>query len=186
MSYFEVKRKVFISHFRDDRAEVDAFVNRWCTTEGVFTPKVLGANNNDDFIDSTDTNYVMSQIRQKYLGDSTVTIVLIGQCTHSRRYVDWEIKSSLTQGTSTPNGLIGILLPSMGTSGNLPPRFRDNWNKDNHETYARYYSAPSSATQLNGWIEDAFSARTNRSSFIKNTQDMMKYNAQCAIHGTAH
>jgi hypothetical protein len=36
----------------------------------------------------------MSEIRRKYLGNASVTIVLIGSCTHSRRYVDWEIKLS--------------------------------------------------------------------------------------------
>ncbi len=77
------------------------------------SPKYWVANDNYDFINSTDTDYVMKCIRENYLSDSTVTIVLIGSCTHSRRYVDWEIKSSLRQGQyTTPNGLIGILLPS--------------------------------------------------------------------------
>jgi len=84
------RKKIFISHYKKDRNEVDAFVR---TFSSVFIPKVLGANDNDDFIDSSNTDYVMQRIRDKYLGDSTVTIVLIGSCTHSRRYVDWEIKS---------------------------------------------------------------------------------------------
>ena len=63
----------------------------------------------------------MNQIREKCLLDSTVTIVLLGKCTHSRRHVDWEIKSSLRQGASAPNGLIGIVLPSQGRGAFLPP-----------------------------------------------------------------
>jgi hypothetical protein len=104
MPYQGVKRRVFVSHYSGDRTEVDAFIQKFANEEKVFTPYVLGANNNDDFINSTDTAYVMTQIRKKYLMDSTVTIVLIGSCTHSRRYVDWEIKSSLRQGDYTPNG----------------------------------------------------------------------------------
>ncbi len=100
MPYAGTKRRVFISHYKGDSTEVEAFIDRFANREGVFTPYVLGANNNDDFIDSTDTDYVMSQIRQKYLKDSTVTIVLIGSCTHSRRYVDWEISTAPT--TSCP------------------------------------------------------------------------------------
>jgi len=80
MAYYGTKRKVFISFCKGDKAEVDAFIAKWSDQEGVFTAKVLGASDNDDFINSTDTDYVMSQIRKKYLGDSSVTIVLIGNC----------------------------------------------------------------------------------------------------------
>ena len=107
------KRKVFISHFKGDRSEVDEFIDDF---RDVFIPKVLGANDNDEFINSTNTDNVMQRIREKYLQDSTITIVLLGSCTHSRRYVDWEIKSSLRQGENLPNGLMGIVLPSQNNS----------------------------------------------------------------------
>ena len=177
------RRNVFISHYKGDRDEVDAFIKNYSS---VFIPKVLGANDNDDFINSTNTDYVMQRIREKYLGDSTVTIVLIGSCTHSRRYVDWEIKSSLRQGQYTPNGLIGILLPSQGSSAYLPPRFKANWEKDESNCYARCRAYPSSAQELAHWIEDAYQARTSRAHLIQNTQDMMKYNSKCKICGVTH
>jgi hypothetical protein len=88
MPYQGIRRKVFISHYKGDRTEVDEFIERFGNQEKVFIPYVLGANDNDDFINSTDPNYVMSQIRKRYLQDTTVTIVLVGSCTHSRRYVD--------------------------------------------------------------------------------------------------
>ena len=187
MSYYEApKRKVFISFHQQNRTEVDAFVAQWATRQGVFIPKALGVSDNDDFISSTNPEYVMSQIRAKYLQDSSVTIVLIGKCTHSRRYVDWEIKSSLRQGESAaPNGLIGILLPSQGGAAHLPPRFADNWAKEETK-YARYRSAPTTAEQLREWIEDAFEARTARASLIKNEQERMGYNAQCKVCGITH
>ena len=185
--YYGIKRKVFVSFHQGDRAEVDAFITHWSTNEGVFTPKVLGASDNDDFIDSTNPDYVMNQIRAKYLGDSSITIVLLGACTHSRRYVDWEIKSSLRQGTYTPNGLLGILLPSQGTDGvHLPPRLQATWTRDEADCYARYRSAPASADQLGGWIEDAFTARTSRAHLIENSANMMAYNAQCNVCGITH
>lgn len=177
------RRRVFISHYKGDRIEVDAFIKEFTT---VFIPKVLGANDNDDFINSTNTDYVMQRIREKYLGDSTVTIVLIGSCTHSRRYVDWEIKSSLRQGQYTPNGLIGIVLPSKGNSAHLPPRMKANWTKVESDCYARYRPYPSTAQQLANWIEDAYQARTSRAHLIQNSQDMMKYNGVCKICGVTH
>lgn len=53
------------------------------------------ARKDGDFdFDSNNPEYIMRRIREEKLHDSTVTIVLIGNCTHSRRYVDWEIKAS--------------------------------------------------------------------------------------------
>ncbi len=186
MAYQGTKRRVFISHHKADKTEVDAFINQFAHIDGVFTPYVLGANNNDAFINSTDTNYVMSQIRSKYLQDTTVTIVLVGSCTHSRRYVDWELKSSLTQGSTLPNGLMGIVLPSQNNSAHLPDRLKENWQRNDSDCYARYWSYPNSAEQLGQNIEDAFSARTVRAHLIKNSRDMMKYNAVCKVHEVTH
>src|ERR1041385_7082142 len=105
--YSGIKRRVFVAHYGGDKTEVDQFIYLWGTREGVFNPLALGTFDNEDFIRSSNPEYVMSQIRNKYLGDASVTIVLLGRCTHSRRYVDWEIKASLRQGTdSLPNGLL--------------------------------------------------------------------------------
>lgn len=186
MPYQGIKRRVFISHYRGDKLEVDNFINKFANVEKVFTPYVLGANDNDDFINSSNPEYVMSQIRENYLKDSTVTIVLVGSCTHSRRYIDWEIKSSFRQGNYAPNGLIGIILPSQGKTAYLPPRFEKNWNSNEFNCYARYYTYPSSASILSGLIDDAYNARTGRVKFIINPQDMMKYNSKCKICGLTH
>ncbi len=184
--YQGIKRKVFISHYKGDKDEVEAFIDEFANKEGVFFPYVLGVNYNDDFIDSTDTDYVMTQIRKKYLLDTTVTIVLVGSCTHSRRYVDWEIKSSLRRGEYTPNGLMGIILPRKEQNAYLPPRLEANWVRGHVNCYSRYWVYPSSAKTLGSWIEDAYSARTTRADLINNPQDMMKYNARCKVCGVTH
>lgn len=176
-------RKVFISHFKADRNEVDRFINDF---RDAFIPKVLGANDNDEFIGSSDTDYVMRRIREKYLDDSTVTIILLGSCTHSRRYIDWEIKSSLQQGTQLPNGLMAIVLPSQNNTAHLPPRLEANWNQEHNNCYARYWSYPSSTEQLRLWIEDAHQSRINRASLIDNSQPMMGYNSRCSICNEVH
>lgn len=178
-----IRRKFFISHYKDDRIEVDEFIRNF---SDVFIPKILGANNNDDFINSTDTDYVMRCIREKYLEDSTVTIVLLGSCTHSRRYVDWEIKSSLRQGQYTPNGLIGIVLPSRSNRVHLPPRLEANWDQNHTNCYSRYWSYPTSIYQLSTSIEDSHQARISHEHLIANAQDMMKYNAKCNICEETH
>jgi hypothetical protein len=196
------KRKVFISSFHADQAEVDTFIYRWSTLEGVFTAKALGTFHNDDFIDSDDPEYVMSEIRRKYLSDSSVTILLVGKCTHSRRYVDWELKTTLRRGSYTPNGLLAYVLPSAmppdsGVFGpiawdqrawpSLPDRFSANWNYyKTDECYARYFVMPTSASELRQHIENAVSDRINRAHLIQNDATMMKYNGKCRVCGITH
>ena len=178
-----VRRKCFISYYAGDKKEVDKFIE---DCGDVFIPKVIGVTDGDDFIDSDNSDYVMSKIREKYLGDSTVTLCLLGKCTHSRRYIDWELKTSLRQGSYTPNGLVGILLPSMGDSAHLPERFKENWNSDESQGYAIYRSYPTSKESLRGWIENAFTRRTSMSNLIKNSQSMFKYNHKCSVHDETH
>lgn len=197
------KRNVFISSFHGDRAEVDNFIFRWATLEKVFTPKALCTFDNDDFINSTNPDYIMSEIRRKYIGDASITIVLVGKCIHSRRYVDWEIKASLRQGQSLPNGLLGYILPSAmpsATSLNgtaldwtqrawprVPERLGANWNYyQPQNSYARYQTMPDSAEGLRQGIENAFWDRTNRANLIKNESEMMKYNGKCIVCGITH
>jgi len=198
-----IKRDVFISSFHEgNQQEVDEFIYRWATVAGVFTPKAIGTFHNDDFINSDNPEYVMSEIRRKYLGNSSVTIVLVGNCTHSRRYIDWEIKSSLRRGDNTPNGLLAYVLPSAmppadGPYGlieytkrawpSLPDRLAANWNYfDQQNCYARYYVPPTSAEGLRQQIELAVWDRTNRANLIANDAEMMKYNAKCRVCGITH
>lgn len=193
LALIPTRRKVFISYYKGDKFWVDDFVGRWGVGQNsVFIPKVLGVKEEDDFVESDDPEHVMARIRELYLEDSTVTIILIGTCTHSRRFVDWEIKSSLRQELfgPPPNGLIGILLPYLSQSPwpHLPNRFDQNIVRlgNTDVGYARYYPYPQSPQQLKSWIEDAHNARTTKASAIVNPQDIPKRNLTCLAHGIVH
>lgn len=183
-SAVEVRSKVFVCYHHYDEAATQEFVQRG---SDVFIPRGLGLRfDEDDLIRSDNPEYVMRCIREKIIQDSSVTIVLIGPCTHSRRYVDWEIKASLCQRENEmPNGLIGILLPGGGLHTHLPPRLHANLSPIGN-SYARLYHMPQSANQLRAWIEDAKLARLSRAALIRNTQDMMRCNAQCRVCGIVH
>lgn len=179
-----VRRKVFISYHHKDQVEVNNFVRNFSDATNGFMKRMLGMDN--DIINSTSPDYVMQQIRRRYLDDTTVTIVLLGSCTHSRRYIDWEIKTSLRRGGYTPNGLLGIILPSQGTQCYLPNRFHGNWQQENNNCYANLYNYPANVSVLRDWIDDAYNARTSRAHLITNTQDMMKYNSKCLTCSITH
>ena len=177
----EVRHKVFISYHHDDQDEVEEFVETFDHERKVFITRTLGVGMEQDIIDSDNTDYVMRRIRELYLKDSTVTIVLIGKCTWARRYVDWEILASLRHGAKvTLNGLLGIVFPSTGRSPIPPERLSMNLlGEDADEGYARWYWYPQRRDTLSNWIEDAFQARTSRAHLIINPRDRFKYNRTC-------
>jgi len=80
--------KCFISYHAADKLAVESICQKF---KGSFIHRGIQMEN--DIINSNNTDYVMIRIRELYLVDSTVTIVLIGKCTWARKYVDWEIQS---------------------------------------------------------------------------------------------
>ena len=174
------RHKCFICYHVDDIDEVTAFVD---TYGHVFIPRVLGVTAEDDFVDSDDTDYIMDQISERYLRDSTVTLVMVGRCTWARRFVDWETYSSL-RATSrrSRNGLVAITLPSVATldSRKPPQRVRDNLaGSTGTAGYARWRTYPESAEQLRGYIDTAFGYRTSRANLVDNSRARRLRNATC-------
>src|SRR5438874_6156605 len=79
------RHKCFVSYHVDDITEVEAFLDDFGTE---FIPRSVGVTVEDDFVDSTDEDYIKRRIRELYLTDSTVAIVLLGGCTWARKFVD--------------------------------------------------------------------------------------------------
>jgi Thoeris protein ThsB, TIR-like domain len=64
----------------------------------------------DDLDDST----IRELIRDEYLRDSTVTILLVGTETKNRKHVDWEIYSSMYDGrVNKKSGILVVNLPTV-------------------------------------------------------------------------
>jgi hypothetical protein len=173
-----VRRKCFISYHGADIDGVTDFVEEF---SDAFIPRVVGVSDSDHFkdpINSHDEDYIKSQIGAKYLSDSTVTILYVGSCAWARKYVDWELSSSLRNDpVNRRKGLLAIT-PADRSTNKLPVRFTDNWAKDDSK-YARYYYYPQSSASLRGWIEDAFKARDSRASLVDNRRALRKTNSQC-------
>lgn len=74
---------------------------------------------------SRDADTIVRAIRERYIAKASCTIVLCGEESGQRRFVDWEIYATL----DNQNGLICILLPEVdakATNPKLPPRAQDN------------------------------------------------------------
>lgn len=130
------RRKVFISYYHKQDQEYknrlvqalgDNFVNR-SIREG-------------EIEEGLHIDEIRRRIRDNFIADATVTIVLIGCCTWQRKHVDWEISASIIHRERNPrNGLMGILLPSHPdyekdlrqlNKRRIPPRLAYNIGGDN-------------------------------------------------------
>ena len=171
------RHKCFISYHVADLDEVKIFVDNFGEE---FIPVTVGVTDEDDFIDSENEDYIKGKIREEYLSNSTVTIVLLGAGTHGRKYVDWEISSSLRNDpVNKRNGLLVLTLPSMGGTAILPARVKDNWVQGNtNESYALYRSTPELGDKqvLRDMIEDAFTARTSKAYLVDNSRPLKQRN----------
>lgn len=176
-----VRHKCFISYHHGDphlsngdQHAAEIFVSNFSGNYEVFISRAVGID--QDIIDSTNSDYIMRGIRERYLTDSTVTIVLIGRCTWARKYVDWEIASSLRNDPiNKRSGLLAILLPNVPDSTQIPPRLSDNVNSG----YAKYYRYPSTPQNLASMISEAFDARTIKSHLVDNRRGLYSNNRSC-------
>ena len=156
------RHKVFISFHEQDIKKKAAFVR-------MMGKRIVDRSVDTGNIDDTGlkTATVRQKIRDEYIRDATVTVVLIGPCTWQRKHVDWEIGSSVRKTKKNPRcGLLGILLPDHPDYGKqtysphlIPPRLADNCDGDDH--YAAIYDWPKPwrPAQISEWIERAFVRR---------------------------
>ena len=104
------KRKVFISfHHRNDQAFKQALID-FNNTHGIFIDASVDIGDIDDSLSS---QAIRRKIRDEYLANSTVTILLVGTETKYRKHIDWEVYSSMIDGSvNTRSGILVINLPS--------------------------------------------------------------------------
>jgi hypothetical protein len=172
------RHKVFVSYHAEDAPEVVDFIE---AHTDVFIPRAIGMEEDgSDIIDSADVAYIRQTIKQKYLRDSTVTLVAISACTWARKFVDWEIDSSL-RSDPTPNGLLAVQLPSVAeTTPELPERLRVNLAPGDEPSYSDYYVPPASHDALREWIETAFNARVVKRDLIDLGGQLRQHNSACS------
>ena len=94
------------------------------------------------------TDTIRQKIRDEFIADASVTVVLIGRCTWQRKHIDWEIGSSLRDTKKNSRcGLLGILLPNHYDFSRdvyrghlIPPRLIDNCG--GNDAFAPIYDWP--------------------------------------------
>ena len=151
---------MFVSRHNDDCKYMDRFVE-------MMGQSIVDQSVHDDDINDTQLHLdeIRRRIRDDFIADASVTLVLIGCCTWQRKHVDWEISASLTDTRKNDRcGLLGLRLPYHPDSKNeeynprfIPPRLWDNCQ--GQDPYAMVHRWSGSSNQVNAirrWIDQAF------------------------------
>ena len=155
------RHKVFVSyHHANDQVYRNHFEKLFANIHDIMVSSSVQIGEIDPNIQ---TETIRQKIRDEYLSDSTVTVVLIGAQTWQRKHVDWEIGSSIRETkNSSRSGLLGIILPSYPRNDQtkydpytIQPRLYNNIQCD----FAKIYNWSNNPVAVQGWIHEAFERR---------------------------
>ena len=158
------RHKVFVSYYhQEDQEYKDRFVR-------MMSDQIVDKSvDTGDIIDrGLPVDEIRRRIRDEYIADATVTVVLIGRCTWQRKHVDWEISASLIDTTHNDRcGLLGIRLPTYTDFSEaeynprvIPPRLAYNCEgNDPFATIRRWSGSENEVNRVRQWIEEASSRR---------------------------
>lgn len=105
-------RNVFISYHHDnDQYYKEALLAM--NGEGENRIFIDGSIDTGDISDDLTDEAIREKIRDEYLRNTTVTILLVGTQTKNRKHIDWEIYSSMFDGkVNKRSGILVVMLPS--------------------------------------------------------------------------
>ena len=106
--------RVFISYHHDNDQWYKDELVEFAEENSLFIDESVDTG---DISDDLSDESIRKKIRDEYLRNSTVTIVLVGTETRRRKHVDWEIHSSMYDGSvNRRSGIVVIMLPSVRSS----------------------------------------------------------------------
>jgi hypothetical protein len=159
--------KVFISFHHGDKKKDPQCGEYWKERfehlfHDTFEVIISKSIHDGDIEDGENTDTTRRIIRDDYIAEATVTVVLIGPETWKRKHVDWEISSSIRKTDKNPRcGLIGILLPTYKGYNEvkktyyqytIPPRLQKNVDCG----FAKIYLWDENPEIVQDWIHKAF------------------------------
>ena len=157
------RHKVFVSYHH---ALDEAYRTKFERFSSIFDVLVPGWVNDGDIDSNLPAETIRQKIRDEYLRDTSVTVVLIGAETWQRKHIDWEIGSSIRQTEYNPrSGLLGILLPTYRRTDptrynphTIPPRLYDNIKCE----FATIHNWSDEPLTVQAWIHDAHQRKSTK------------------------
>ena len=110
--------KVFISYHHSTDQQYKEELVEFGERYSIFVDRSVDTG---DIPDAWSDEQIRRAIRDQYLRDSTVTLVLVGTETRRRKHVDWEIHSSMYDGSvNKRSGIVVINLPGISDHSSAP------------------------------------------------------------------
>ena len=108
------KTKVFISYHHANDQKYKKYLVELNNAHRIFEDCSVHTG---DISDDLKSKSIRTKIRDEYLRDSEVTILLCGTETRFRKHIDWELKSSMIDGeVNEKSGILVINLPTVENS----------------------------------------------------------------------
>tara|TARA_B100001540_G_scaffold311400_1_gene330793 strand:- start:104 stop:775 length:672 start_codon:yes stop_codon:yes gene_type:complete len=115
--------EVFTSYHHDNDQYYKNGLCRWAEENGIFLDRSVKL---DEISERLSNETIRRIIRDRYLRDTTVTLLLVGKETRFRKHIDWELKSSMIDGAvNKRSGIVVVLLPEVDR-GNV---FVSDWRE---------------------------------------------------------
>lgn len=139
--------KVFISYHHDNDQWYKDRLVEFGKQNNLFIDKSVDSG---DISDELTDEQIRVKIRDEYLRDSSITVLLVGTETKNRKHIDWELFSSMFDGVvNHKSGILVIHLPSVkneyivaaheGEKNCVFPNI-SNWTSiNNRDEYERRY-----------------------------------------------
>ena len=112
--------KVFISYHHEEDEYYKNLLIYMGRQYGLF---IDGSVDTGDIPENWDAQKIRRKIRDDYLRDTSVTILLCGEQSRHRKHIDWELASSMIDGQKNKkSGILVFMLPSIcnGNRGHAP------------------------------------------------------------------
>lgn len=175
-----IRHKVFLSYYhRDDQVYRNEFEAK---SKHIYATKSVQSGDIDS---DNSAHYIKCLIRDGFVEDASIVVVLVGPKTRCRKHVDWEISAGLNKKVGGYSGLIGILLPTFPTQPNnkfyshdLPARLNVNADSGYASLYLWRYLI-SDVSRLTLALDEAFDRRVKAVDKINNSLPQMTHDT-CA------
>ncbi len=175
------RRKVFVSYYHAQDERYRWHLQQHFSHLFIFKSVQPG----DIAIDNTDA-YIAELIRQDFISDSSVVLVLVGPNTYKRKHVDWEIAAGLDPRVGGARaGLLAVMLPEFqihldpvmhrayGTP--MPPRLDDNL-ASGYASLFSWSTLVQDETTMRDAVNFVFERRTRCGNLARNGRYRMDWN----------
>ena len=145
--------ETFISYDDRDVEQVHAFLDTHRPLLG--SVRSVGVTSDDAIARSADEQHILAEVARRYVGEANLALVLVGNQTWTRRFVDWEVAAAAARGCSI------LAVPLYPSAAAVPARVR-LLAEARRAVVAGH--PPTSTAEFDDWISEALAtiASTSR------------------------